>query len=776
MATIATLNLAINSAEASKAVGVLDQLTAAGVNVTTMNLRMRDATDQTAAAEQRRRQVMEQSALSMQNLFRLAMQLVGAYSMIQSVRTAFGDAMTEQRVEMGLRNITGSAQQAHAMIAQLNDYSNSSQFGLPNLENDAAQLARMGFNAQEVVPVLRSLGDAIETTGGGATNLDGVVQSLVRIQDEGQLSTMALRQLEQAGIPAGQALASALNESVVQVMKDVRAGTIDAHAAVLLMVQELQKMNGAGSGPSNFTLWNELGNTLRNMGKDAAGFIDQWAGLTHALQAGLTVAHDVAFALRDIYTYLEGGQPKLQQTAQIVTTLSTVFRILMLVIEALLALQLLSWAASLSTTILGLAGNMGSLLLVMGAIVAVDFGKWLADNTKEGRDFVIQMKEAFSILNAIRQGIGGTLGDVFSRTEKGAGDSWERMIDRVNAIADQANHDMAQPFTPKSHNSYLNDSILNNSLVERLMKGGLPSLDLGGASGWIHQYMQMVNQAAQQTQAQLMPQVNAEDARHLSEQQVERIQDMIDKLKEEQQLVGQTNDLRKMELDILKVRQSIGEDILATDQQAQQLLADFTLNEEKLFAYKQLGEITKGIGDAAGNAFGEFASGAKSAKQALDDLLKSLEKLAIQQFVTKPISDLLGTLGNNAGKPLIDLLFGGAGGYSNEAASIYGDANMEPGLGQALGGVWYHGTRMFADGGIVGGPTFFGMAGGNLGLMGEAGPEAIIPLSRGPDGKLGVRGGGTTNNIQNITMNVQTNDADSFRRNGRQIRQQLSRG
>ncbi len=46
----------------------------------------------------------------------------------------------------------------------------------------------------------------------------------------------------------------------------------------------------------------------------------------------------------------------------------------------------------------------------------------------------------------------------------------------------------------------------------------------------------------------------------------------------------------------------------------------------------------------------------------------------------------------------------------------------------------------FARGGVVDGPTHFPMRGG-IGLMGEAGPEAIMPLSRGADGKLGIRGG-----------------------------------
>ena len=65
----------------------------------------------------------------------------------------------------------------------------------------------------------------------------------------------------------------------------------------------------------------------------------------------------------------------------------------------------------------------------------------------------------------------------------------------------------------------------------------------------------------------------------------------------------------------------------------------------------------------------------------------------------------------------------------------------------------------FARGGIVDRPTIFPMARG-AGLMGEAGPEAIMPLKRTSDGSLGVRaeGGGTV--INNFHINAV--DARSF--------------
>jgi hypothetical protein len=62
-----------------------------------------------------------------------------------------------------------------------------------------------------------------------------------------------------------------------------------------------------------------------------------------------------------------------------------------------------------------------------------------------------------------------------------------------------------------------------------------------------------------------------------------------------------------------------------------------------------------------------------------------------------------------------------------------------------------NGIQPFARGGIVNSPTVFPFAKG-IGLMGEAGPEAIMPLRRGRDGNLGVMssGGGTTNVVVNV--------------------------
>jgi phage-related minor tail protein len=93
-------------------------------------------------------------------------------------------------------------------------------------------------------------------------------------------------------------------------------------------------------------------------------------------------------------------------------------------------------------------------------------------------------------------------------------------------------------------------------------------------------------------------------------------------------------------------------------------------------------------------------------------------------------------------------------------------------LGNALSGL--SGTvAPFADGGIVFSPTLFGM-GSNFGLMGERGAEAVLPLSRGPNGQLGIAAQAAQAPLA-VTVNIATTDAESFRKSEGQITSALAR-
>ncbi len=126
-----------------------------------------------------------------------------------------------------------------------------------------------------------------------------------------------------------------------------------------------------------------------------------------------------------------------------------------------------------------------------------------------------------------------------------------------------------------------------------------------------------------------------------------------------------------------------------------------------------------------------IVDGSKSAADAFKDMARMVIKKALELSVINP---------------LLNMLFGGMGMQPLPTIAAF----------QANGGAWRGGNvTAFADGGVVGGPTYFPMSGGRTGLMGEAGPEAIMPLKRGPDGKLGVQSSGSNITV-NQTINVST--------------------
>ena len=101
-------------------------------------------------------------------------------------------------------------------------------------------------------------------------------------------------------------------------------------------------------------------------------------------------------------------------------------------------------------------------------------------------------------------------------------------------------------------------------------------------------------------------------------------------------------------------------------------------------------------------------------------------------------------------------------------ASFGGDPTPFARGGIVAGGL----VTPFAAGGVVASPTYFPLGRG-LGLMGEAGSEAVMPLARGSDGRLGVQSSGGP--ATHVTVNVQATDVDSFKRSEAQVSAALAR-
>jgi len=150
--------------------------------------------------------------------------------------------------------------------------------------------------------------------------------------------------------------------------------------------------------------------------------------------------------------------------------------------------------------------------------------------------------------------------------------------------------------------------------------------------------------------------------------------------------------------------------------------------------------------DLAFNFFDSFNQGlqqGKSATEALQSSLRGLESQLIQMATRQAINMLFSKLFN---------LFGG--GDLSGAGNAGWNAPLSSGTFVSANGSVFDGGNLvpFARGGIVSRPTLFPFANGT-GLMGEAGPEAIMPLQRDASGRLGVSGGGVQVNVNVINQN-----------------------
>lgn len=135
-------------------------------------------------------------------------------------------------------------------------------------------------------------------------------------------------------------------------------------------------------------------------------------------------------------------------------------------------------------------------------------------------------------------------------------------------------------------------------------------------------------------------------------------------------------------------------------------------------------------------------------------------KLNFTSFANSVVADIMriyvrmaitGLIGKVAGAFTAGAAGGGADGTRLDTGGAA--SNMDAPTVNALGNAFSSGkVTAFANGGIVGGPTLFPMANG-AGLMGEAGPEAVMPLTRDSSGRLGVRAGGTGGNVQVTVIN-----------------------
>lgn len=301
------------------------------------------------------------------------------------------------------------------------------------------------------------------------------------------------------------------------------------------------------------------------------------------------------------------------------------------------------------------------------------------------------------------------------------------------------------------------------SEIDRLIQRLEREVELRDASREAVIRYDIANMDATETQREaviaLAQQVDALERREELERRAEEVRRSL--MTAEQEYVEQARELWEL----------VEEGVLGLDEYTEavaRLREEFTAIEESAREWEQtlenieerlesmmLDRFTESVITAT-NELGRAFAGADDAAQSLGEAIGQTALRIIQDMPLMLFQAGVAMLIQGAPWPLALGFMGagiGLGIAGGAAAELTGTAN-------ARGNVYdSSGLVPFASGGVVSSPTVFPFAGG-VGLMGEAGPEAIMPLQRGPTGELGVRSSGGALNLEVVINNHTASEVD----------------
>lgn len=184
-------------------------------------------------------------------------------------------------------------------------------------------------------------------------------------------------------------------------------------------------------------------------------------------------------------------------------------------------------------------------------------------------------------------------------------------------------------------------------------------------------------------------------------------------------------------------------------------------------------KYTDGLRNVAAATEAAFTNVFNSLETTMVDFVKT-GKLNFTSLISTMVDELIKLQVRAAMTPIFNSLQSGMGGIGNWVSSAlgFGGGGSTASAGSSSGGGYFGGlkmpsangnaftspTRLFGNGGVLGGPAVFPIQGG-MGMAGEAGPEGILPLRRNANGQLGVisNGSGSVTNNISVSVNVQGN-------------------
>jgi tape measure domain-containing protein len=213
-----------------------------------------------------------------------------------------------EQADIAFTTMLGSGQKADAFLKQLADFAAKTPFEFPDLVSASQKLLAMGFSADQVVPTLTAIGDAVAGLGGGPETIDAVTRAMGQMQAKGKVASDEMLQLTEQGIPAWDMLAKKMGVTVPEAMKAVEKGAVSANTGISALVDGMNK---------NF------GGMMEKQSQTLAGL---FSTLKDTVRMGLAQAEQGAMpALRKmLQDLIAASGPAMEQVGKLFTALTPV--------------------------------------------------------------------------------------------------------------------------------------------------------------------------------------------------------------------------------------------------------------------------------------------------------------------------------------------------------------------------------------------------------------------------------------------------------------------
>jgi tape measure domain-containing protein len=220
-----------------------------------------------------------------------------------------------QQAQIGFTTMLGSAEKAESFLQGLQGFAASTPFEFPELVGASQKMLAFGFSAEEVIPMLTDIGDAVAGLGGNAELVGRVTMALGQMQAKGKASGEEMMQLAEAGIPAWQYLAEAIGTDIPTAMKMVENGAVDAEKVIGAVRAGMHKDFG-GMMAAQSNSWAGLLSTIKDTFSQAAGKVMKplFAALTDGAKGLVAVTSSAGF--QDFVTRLASGMGKVVEMAK----------------------------------------------------------------------------------------------------------------------------------------------------------------------------------------------------------------------------------------------------------------------------------------------------------------------------------------------------------------------------------------------------------------------------------------------------------------------------